>query len=95
MLFRSRLARDEGVSAPTMTRLVAALERDGLVTRSADPGDRRSQLVAATERGREILVAGRARRVAALEQLLQRVPPRDRRSLQTAVAVIEERLLGE
>ena len=90
-----RLARDEGVSAPTMTRLVAALERDGLVTRRADPGDRRSQVVAATERGREILVAGRARRVEALERLLERVPARERRSLQVAVAVIEERLLGE
>jgi DNA-binding MarR family transcriptional regulator len=90
-----RLARDEGVSAPTMTRLVAALELDGLVTRTPDPGDRRSQLVAATDRGREILVAGRARRVAALERLLERVPARDRRSLEAAVAVIEERLLGE
>jgi DNA-binding MarR family transcriptional regulator len=89
-----RLARDEGVSAPTMTRLVAALEGDGLVTRTPDPADRRSQLVAATEHGREILVAGRARRVAALERLLERVPPRDRRALEAAVAVIEKRLLG-
>jgi len=90
-----RLARDEGVTAPTMTRLVSALERDGLVTRTPDPADRRSQLVAATERGREILVAGRARRVEALDRLLGRVPARDRRSLQAAVTVIEERLLGD
>jgi DNA-binding MarR family transcriptional regulator len=78
-----------------MTRLVSALERDGLVTRTPDPSDRRSQLVAATERGREILVAGRARRVEALERLLGRVPARDRRSLRAAVTVIEERLLGD
>jgi DNA-binding MarR family transcriptional regulator len=90
-----RLARDEGVTAPTMTRLVTALEQDGLVTRTPDPADRRSQLVAATELGREILVAGRARRVAALERLLGRLPARERRSLLTAVSVIEERLLGD
>jgi DNA-binding MarR family transcriptional regulator len=90
-----RLARDEGVTAPTMTRLVTALEQDGLVTRTSDPADRRSQLVAATERGREILIAGRARRVAALERLLARVPARERRSLVAAVSVIEERLLGD
>lgn len=89
-----RLAKDEGVSPPTMTRLVASLERDGLVTRTAHRDDRRSQLVAATERGREILVAGRARRVATLETLLADVRPRDRATLEAAVRVIEERLLG-
>jgi DNA-binding MarR family transcriptional regulator len=90
-----RLARDEGVTAPTMTRLVAALERDGLVSRTTDPDDRRTQRVAATERGREILIAGRARRVAALEALLGRVPASDRRALAAAVRVIEDRLLGD
>ena len=88
-----RLARDEGVSAPTMTRLVAGLEADGLVTRTNDPDDRRSQRIAATDRGREILIAGRARRVAALEALLVNVPAEDRTTLSGAVAIIEERLL--
>jgi DNA-binding MarR family transcriptional regulator len=89
-----RLARDEAVSAPTMTRLVAGLELDGLVTRTTDAADRRTQTVAAPERGREILVAGRARRVAALEALLADVPARDRATLERAVAIIEDRLLG-
>lgn len=88
-----RLARDEGVSAPSMTRLVAGLERDGLVTRTADKADRRSRRIAATERGREILVAGRARRVAALEALLDEVPAGDQATIARAVAIIETRLL--
>jgi DNA-binding MarR family transcriptional regulator len=88
-----RLARDEGVSAPTMTRLVAGLERDGLVTRVADRDDRRSYVVAATDHGRAILVEGRARRVAALDAMLERVPARDRRALAAAVRIIEDRLL--
>ncbi len=90
-----RLARDEAVSPPTMTRLVAGLERDGLVTRTADRDDRRSQRIAATERGREILVAGRARRVQALETLLDGVRPIERATLEAAVRIIEDRLLGE
>ncbi len=90
-----RLARDEGVSAPTMTRLVAGLEGDGLVTRTTDPDDRRTQRVAATELGREILVAGRARRVAALEAMLHGVAADDRAALAAAVSVIERRLLGD
>jgi DNA-binding MarR family transcriptional regulator len=90
-----RLARDEGVSAPTMTRLIAGLEGDGLVARTTDADDRRTQRIAATERGREILVAGRARRVAALDALLDGVPARDRSTLAAAVAIIELRLLGD
>jgi DNA-binding MarR family transcriptional regulator len=90
-----RLARDEGVSAPTMTRLIAGLERDGLVTKASDPDDRRSQRIAATERGREILVAGRARRVAALDALLVGVPARDRATLAAAVTIMEQRLLRD
>ncbi|HLO35189.1 MAG TPA: MarR family transcriptional regulator [Candidatus Deferrimicrobium sp.] len=90
-----RLARDEGVSAPTMTRLVAGLEADGLVNRTSEPDDRRTQRITATERGREILVAGRARRVAALDALLVDVAPEDRAALGTAVSIIEERLLGD
>jgi DNA-binding MarR family transcriptional regulator len=90
-----RLAREERVSAPTMTRLVAGLQADGLVTRTADPDDRRTQRIAATARGREILVAGRARRVAALEALLVGVAEEDRAALASAVTIIEQRLLGD
>jgi DNA-binding MarR family transcriptional regulator len=90
-----KLARDERVSAPTMTRVVAGLEADGLVARTADPDDRRTQRIAATARGREILVAGRARRVAALEALLVGVAEEDRAALASAVAIIEQRLLGD
>jgi DNA-binding MarR family transcriptional regulator len=90
-----RLARDEGVSPPTMTRLVAGLEADGLVTRTSDPTDGRTQRVSATDRGREILIAGRARRVAALDGLLVGVGAEDRAALAAAVSIIEERLLGD
>jgi DNA-binding MarR family transcriptional regulator len=89
-----RLARDERVTAPTMTRLVAGLERDGLVARVADPDDRRSARLDATAAGRRILLAGRERRIAALDALLANAPADERATLAAAAAIIEHRLLG-
>ena len=41
-----------------VTQLVDRLEADGLVTRSHDPGDRRSRLAVLTEKGREACALG-------------------------------------
>jgi len=90
-----RLARDERVAAPTMTRLVAGLERDGLVERTPDPDDRRSTRLAATDAGRRILLAGRERRIAALDALLDEATAQERKALATAAAIIEQRLLRD
>jgi DNA-binding MarR family transcriptional regulator len=60
------LAAAEGVAAPTMTRLVDGLERDGLVRREHDPEDARGVLVRATAQGTRILNRGRRQRVEAL-----------------------------
>ena len=61
-----QLAQAEQVSAPTMTRLVVGLERDGLVRREADPHDGRVVWLQATPKGTRILHDGRRRRVEAL-----------------------------
>jgi len=90
-----RLARDERVTAPTMTRLVAGLERDGLVSRVADADDRRSSRLAATDEGRRILLAGRERRIVALAALLESASANERKALATAAEIIERRLLAE
>ncbi|HXG76983.1 MAG TPA: MarR family transcriptional regulator [Gaiellaceae bacterium] len=65
-----RLARAEQVSAPTMSRLVSGLVRDGLAVREAESGDRRAVRVRATAEGRRLLERGRRRRIAELERLL-------------------------
>jgi DNA-binding MarR family transcriptional regulator len=49
------LATKEGVSQPSMTQLIQRLERQGLVTRLADPDDRRVALVAITQAGQALL----------------------------------------
>ncbi len=60
------LAAAEQVRAPTMSRLVAELEADGLATKTADAGDRRALKIAATAKGKALLEAGRERRLAVL-----------------------------
>jgi DNA-binding MarR family transcriptional regulator len=64
------LAAAEQVRPPTMTRLVQALERQGLVKRRHDPGDRRVVLVEVTPRGRALFARARARRVDRLAERL-------------------------
>lgn len=87
------LARAEQVSAPTMSRLVRVLERDGLVVREAHESDARSVRVRATAKGRGVLQRARARRVEELAELLERSSAADLDTL-AAAAEIVERLLG-
>jgi DNA-binding MarR family transcriptional regulator len=84
----SDLARAEQVRLPTMTPIVAALEREGLVARDDDPADARVSLVRATPRGARLLSDGRARRVAALAGDLSTLSAADRRTLEKAAAIL-------
>ena len=90
----SELAERERVQRPTATRLVARLEEDGLVTRTADPSDGRSFLVAVTGEGRALLARMRRRKDAYLAERLKRLDPRERATLAEAAAILE-RLLEE
>ena len=49
------LAAKEGVSQPSMTQLIQRLERQGLVTRLADPDDGRAALIGITPQGQTLL----------------------------------------
>jgi DNA-binding MarR family transcriptional regulator len=55
------LALAAGVSAPTATRMLSRLEREGLVARAPCVADRRVVHVALTDDGRERVLAKRAR----------------------------------
>ena len=82
------LAAAEQVRPPTMTRIVAALEEEGLVERS--PGeDRRVTLVRATEAGSRLLHEGRRRRTAQLAAQLAALPPEDRHTLSRAADLLD------
>ena len=84
-----RLALAEQVSAPTMSRLVTGLERDGFVAREADAGDARAVRVRATAKGRRVLIQGRERRVAELAGLLYDLPESELVTLADAAEILE------
>jgi DNA-binding MarR family transcriptional regulator len=85
----TELAKAEGVTAPTMTRLVQALVKAGLVEKSVDASDNRAVLLRATDAGRETLELARARRLAAIEELLSRLEPDDAARVERAVSILE------
>ncbi|MFA6115719.1 MAG: MarR family transcriptional regulator [Sphingomonas sp.] len=57
---QTELAQWAKVEQPTMAQLLARMERDGIIRREPDPGDRRSSLVSLTEDAIARLPAGRA-----------------------------------
>jgi DNA-binding MarR family transcriptional regulator len=83
------LAAAEQVRPPTMTRLVRALEVDGLVERESDARDGRITRVRATAAGRALLAEGRARRVAAFAERLAELAPGELEALRAATAILE------
>ncbi|MEZ4502148.1 MAG: MarR family transcriptional regulator [Dehalococcoidia bacterium] len=82
------LAAAEQVTPPTMTRLVAALEADGLVTRRPDLDDRRAITIEATPKGKRVMERGRRLRVERLTAQLNELPARDLETLERAVEVL-------
>ncbi len=91
-LSMTALARAERVSAATISSTVAGLEQAGLVIRSRACGDGRTVMVEATDRGRQVLVEGRQRRVARLAAGLADLTAADQVALERAVTVLEEML---
>lgn len=83
------LATRERVQPPTMTRLVAHLEDDGLVRRSGDPADGRVVLVQTTAEGDRALADSRSRRTAFLVAHLGELDDADRDLLRRAVPLLE------
>ncbi|MEX2247353.1 MAG: MarR family transcriptional regulator [Dehalococcoidia bacterium] len=82
------LAAVEQVSPPTMTRLVAALERDGFVARKPDTADGRVVWIRPTPKGRRVMEAGRSRRTAFLARKIARLTATERSELARGAAIM-------
>ena len=85
----TELAAHERVQPPSMTRVVAALEEKGLVSRVPHPTDRRQVLVAVTERALSMLLEDRRRREAWLVDRMVGLSPTERGVLQSAAVILD------
>jgi DNA-binding MarR family transcriptional regulator len=83
------LAARESVQPPTMTKIVAALEELGYVTRVSDPADRRVARVTITPAGAETLRTVRSLKTAFLADRVQRLAPGDRAALDKLTDLLE------
>jgi DNA-binding MarR family transcriptional regulator len=85
-----RLAKAEQVSAPTITRLVVAMEEEGLLKREPDPSDRRVVWIRPTAKGTRLLTEGRTRRVEAFARELSSLDQDSREVLARAAEILEQ-----
>ena len=85
----TELAEAEQVTTATMSKLVTALEREGLVRRYPDVNDARAIRIESTAKARRILERGRARRLDLLEQLLSGATAREIESVRVAAEAVE------
>ena len=85
-----KLAEAEQVRPPTMTRIVNALEEEELVVKAQDPADGRLIRIAATTKGKRVLIRGRARRVQSLTEQIRRLGKVEQENLSAALVTIHE-----
>jgi DNA-binding MarR family transcriptional regulator len=89
----SDLAAAEQVTLPTMSKLVATMERDGLVRRERDPGDGRIVRLHATAKARRMAERGRERRLEVLESLLGDASAREVEIVREAAEIVDRLVL--
>jgi DNA-binding MarR family transcriptional regulator len=83
------LADAEQVRPPTMSRIVAGLERSRLVRRHPTDDGRRVRLEA-TPKGVSLMWEGRQRRVESLAKALASLPENDREQLRGALQLLQQ-----
>lgn len=85
----SELAAREQLSLPMVSKVVSALESEGLVERSTDPDDGRACPVAITESGRRWIAESREQRDRWLASRIARLDDDERRRLDGAISVLK------
>jgi DNA-binding MarR family transcriptional regulator len=88
------LALAEDIQPPSVTRLVRDLQRQGLITCTLDPEDRRCTRVSLTVAGRRELDTIRKKKAEFLERRILTLSPLDQRRAREAATLLE-RLLDE
>src|SRR5438128_637119 len=91
----NELAGAEQVRPPTMSRVVEALVREGLVRRQINKEDRRSVKIFATDKGTKIIHEGRNRREKRLIKLLSQLGTDEIRCLGRAARILSIILVAD
>ncbi|MBC8091738.1 MAG: MarR family transcriptional regulator [Pseudonocardia sp.] len=91
----SELARREAVTAPTMSRVLSALDEQGLVIRTPDPQDARGVLITLSELGGTRLAEVRSHRTALVARRLTRLDDAQRAALAAAMPALEALLVDD
>lgn len=86
------IARRLRIEGPTMTRMLDALEADGLVERLPDPGDRRTKQLRLTAQGEAVLKEIFAIADELRDRLLDEVPEATIDELNTILGMLSDRL---
>lgn len=90
----SALAQKLDITARSVTEAVDALERDGLVQRQPDPGDRRAVLVALTEQGAQVIQAAAQPRLDAMNRTFGALSADQRVQLKDLLDILRTAALG-
>ena len=88
-LTHGELAAHEKISPPSMTKIVAALEGNGLVDRAPHPTDGRQVLLAVSGEGQALIKENRRRRDVWLTQRLKDLDPEELAVLRSAVGILD------
>jgi DNA-binding MarR family transcriptional regulator len=85
----AELAAMEGINPTMLSRIAGKLEDFGLVDRVSDTGDGRVIHLAASEKGRELILKVRGERTDALTLALEGLSEADRDAISAALPVLE------
>ncbi len=85
----SELAEAEGINPTMLSRTVAGMVHEGLLTRSSDEGDRRAAWVETTAAGHKLAQRMRRERTRAVDEALDALPEADRRRIERALPALE------
>jgi DNA-binding MarR family transcriptional regulator len=88
------LADHAGIAAPTATRIIDGLERDGALRRERSSQDRRTVLVSLTSRGRRLLGRKRRELTQRRQRLYEQLDPAEREQSERLLRHLAE-LLGQ
>jgi DNA-binding MarR family transcriptional regulator/uncharacterized glyoxalase superfamily protein PhnB len=91
----AQLAREEKLQPQSLTRLLAAMTREGLIVRETDPADRRAHVIQITREGRGVVARDHAARRAWLDQAMDMALTAEERGRLLAAADLMLKVAGQ